>query len=173
MYVDILILACLRAEPAHGYEIKKRVERIIGGDVPLNNNLLYPALKRFEGAGAVVREDGPGRPDRRVYRLTDRGDTTLHELLRAFTPDLARDEAEFLTRVASFHLLDGPARLRILRTREVALQGRLAHYEGLLQEAERAAHPGGPGVLQFKTRHIHQELAWIATLIDQTTEDPA
>ncbi len=171
MYVDILILACLRAGPAHGYEIKKRVERIVGGDAPLNNNLLYPALKRFEGAGAVARAEGPGRPDRRVYRLTDRGETTLHTLLRTFTPELARDEAEFLTRVASFHLLDVPTRLRILRTREVVLQGHLAHDEDLLQEAEQVAHPGGPGVLQFKMRHIHQELAWIATLIDTTTED--
>jgi len=169
VYVDILILICLRTGPVHGYEIKKRVERIVGGDAPLNNNLLYPALKRFEAEGAVARAEGAGRADRRVYRLTDRGETTLHALLRTFTPELARDEAEFLTRVASFHLLDEPTRLRILRTREVVLQGHLAHHEDLLRETERVAHPGG-GVLQFKMRQIEQELAWIAALIDAQAE---
>src|SRR5215208_3338953 len=56
-YVDILILQNLIARPAHGYEIKKSVERIMGGAFAVNNNVLYPALRRFEEMGAVEAEE--------------------------------------------------------------------------------------------------------------------
>ena len=42
-YVEILILRRLRSGPAHGYELRKRVEQTTG--VVLHNNSLYPALK--------------------------------------------------------------------------------------------------------------------------------
>ena len=69
-YVDILILQNLIARPAHGYEIKKSVERIMGGAFAVNNNVLYPALRRFEEMGAVEREvvHQEGKPDRHVYQ---------------------------------------------------------------------------------------------------------
>ena len=53
MYFDILMLRVLADEPQHGYEIKKRVERILGGR-SINNNVLYPALRRFGEQGAIV-----------------------------------------------------------------------------------------------------------------------
>ena len=49
-YIGILILRRLRSGPAHGYELRKRVEQTTG--FVLHNNSLYPALKRFEEAGA-------------------------------------------------------------------------------------------------------------------------
>ena len=45
-YVEILILRHLTRRPAHGYELRKRVEQTVG--VLLHNNSLYPALKRLE-----------------------------------------------------------------------------------------------------------------------------
>ena len=173
MYVHILILAHLSDRPAHGYEIKKSVERILGGGFAINNNLLYPALKRFEEMGAVTREveRQEGRPDRHVYRLTDRGEEVLQGLLLDFSPELARDEAEFLVRVAFFHLLDAPARREILRTREAVLRDHLAHLAGVLPADQRAAHPFGARVIQLLTRQIEQELEWIAFLAQETTEE--
>jgi len=50
-----LIRAHLTDRPAHGYEIKKHVERTLGGSFAITSTLLHPALKRFEemGAGAI------------------------------------------------------------------------------------------------------------------------
>ena len=63
MYFDILMLRVLADEPQHGYEIKKRVERILGGR-SINNNVLYPALRRFGGrAGVDWGDDGFRRRD--------------------------------------------------------------------------------------------------------------
>ena len=47
-YIEILILRRLRGGPAHGYELRKRVEETTG--FVLHNNSLYPALRRFEEA---------------------------------------------------------------------------------------------------------------------------
>ena len=54
MYSEILILAMLQQGPRHGYEIKKDIDRALGGMVSLNNKTLYLVLKRFEEMGAVT-----------------------------------------------------------------------------------------------------------------------
>ena len=54
-YLDILLLAILSGEPAHGYEIRQKVERILSGAVSMNPNVLYPALHRFEAMGRWIR----------------------------------------------------------------------------------------------------------------------
>src|SRR5204863_8711559 len=102
MYVDILILAELASQQYHGYELKRRVERILGGTLTINANQLYPTLKRFEEIGAVSRkvELQSGKPDRHIYSITDRGLEVLQDLLQDFPPDIARSDAEFGARVA-------------------------------------------------------------------------
>jgi DNA-binding PadR family transcriptional regulator len=170
MYVEILILAHLTRQPAHGYEIKRSVEQTLGETYPVNNNQLYPALRRFEEMGAITREvvRQMGKPDRHLYRMTDRGEEVLQGLLRDFPPALARDDVEFQVRVAFFHLLDPDARRAILEARAAVLRAWGEHLRRS-QEAVRA-HPEitwALQVLSFTTQRIEQELAWIADLMRQ------
>jgi DNA-binding PadR family transcriptional regulator len=167
MYVEILILAHLARQPAHGYEIKRSVEQTLGEAYPINNNQLYPTLRRFEEMGAITREvvRQMGKPDRHIYRLTDRGDEVLQGLLRDFPPELARDDAEFQVRVAFFHLLEADARLAILEARAAELRAYLQH----LRRSQEAvhAHPEMPWALEvvsYTQQRIEQELEWIAGL---------
>src|SRR5262245_27328233 len=44
---DLIILALLMEAPGHGYDLKKRLERLTAGTFALNDKLLYPALRRF------------------------------------------------------------------------------------------------------------------------------
>ena len=175
MYVEILILAHLARQPAHGYEIKRRVEQTLGDTwYAVNNNQLYPALRRFEEMGAITREvvRQMGKPDRHIYHMTDRGEEVLGALLREFSPELARDEAEFLVRVGLFHLLEPAARLAILRTRESVLQKRRDHLHRT-QDLARA-HPEitfSARVLTFSQQQIQGELAWIAELTQEATQE--
>ncbi|WP_210415972.1 PadR family transcriptional regulator [Humibacter ginsenosidimutans] len=71
-YTDILILRHLSRRAAHGYELRKRIEQTTG--IVINNNSLYPALKRFVEAGAVSMtvEQQESRPPRHIYELTGR-----------------------------------------------------------------------------------------------------
>jgi DNA-binding PadR family transcriptional regulator len=168
MYIDILILAELSSRPYHGYELKRQVEWILGET--LNSNHLYPALRRFEEMGAIFHEveRQSGRPDRHVYHLTERGKDVLQALLREFSPDLARNDSEFQTRVAFFHLLDPSERLAILKTRREVLEQRLQHRQHALALASEQPHATNVhSLLDFQLRQVHQELEWIATLIQE------
>src|SRR6266550_816555 len=103
MYAEIVILAMLRQRPQHGYEIKKGIEQVFGGTVALNNTVLYPTLKRFEEAGAVVRQvvQQEGKPNRHIYHLTERCIELLHPLLLDFSPEQRANDAELCPRLAS------------------------------------------------------------------------
>src|SRR6476646_7779038 len=123
------MLRVLAVEPQHGYEIKKRVERILGGR-SINNNVLYPALRRFEEQGAIQRvaaQADPGRPPRNVYRLTDTGPDLLQAMIRDTDPALIADDNEFQTRVAFFGDLDAEDRLKIISARREIVEAQLAH----------------------------------------------
>jgi len=161
-YVEILILRRLRSGPAHGYELRKRVEETTG--FVLHNNSLYPALRRFEEAGAVTHREEPqeGRPPRLVYALTPPGRELLHDMLADLPPDQAADDYEFRTRVGQFALLDPGERLAVLDARDTALETRLTHI------AEQRARSGGErwamAVTAELTRRDEAERAWIAEL---------
>jgi DNA-binding PadR family transcriptional regulator len=135
-YIEILILRNLSRRPAHGYELRKRVEAVTG--VVLNNNSLYPALRRFEEAGAVTRTAHPqqGRPPKLVYELTDVGQGLLHDMLADMPPDTAQDDTEFLTRLGQFAFLSPQERLGVLDARDAALAERLQRIATLQERAE-------------------------------------
>jgi len=163
-YVEIMILRRLRSGPAHGYELRKRVEQTTG--VVLHNNSLYPALKRFEEAGAVTKTAQPqdGRPPRLVYALTEVGHELLHDLLADLPPDQAADEAEFLARLGQFSLLTSAERAVVLAARTRAVQAQLAHYAAMRDLAIEHGERWGALVTAELIRRHEQELAWLANL---------
>jgi DNA-binding PadR family transcriptional regulator len=165
MYLDILILAHLTRRPAHGYEIKKRVDVSLGSP-RLNNNVLYPALRRFEEAGAIEGAIVPqqGVPPRRVFHLTEAGHDLLRNLLEDFPEDLAESAEEFLTRLAFFHLIAPPTRLEILAKRERAMRRRIDHLDEMAPLAADAEQPYTPGVLAFQRQQAQRELDWVREL---------
>jgi len=171
LYADILILANLQSGPQHGYDIKKRIERFLGGSVPMNNKVLYPTLKRFEEMGALQRtvQRQEGKPDRHVYQLTERGAEILQALLREFPPELAGNDAEFYTRLAFFHLLEPEARLEILSTRIDRVTAKLAYLRDMrtLASADQVMS-FAQRVLEFHERRARHELAWLGELVEDT-----
>lgn len=70
------ILGIVDWQPMHGYEIKRVLEEGISTFWPVNLGAIYPSLRRLEAEGLVRyrREASPeGRPDRKVYEVTDAG----------------------------------------------------------------------------------------------------
>jgi DNA-binding PadR family transcriptional regulator len=177
MYAEIVILGMLRQRPQHGYEIKKGIEQVFGGTVALNNTILYPTLKRFEEAGAVVRQvvQQDGKPNRHLYHLTERGIALLHASLCNFPPDLAANEAEFFTRVAYFEYLDPPEREAILKKRLAYLQGCLDYLRTMQQMADKEDCAPGTGtsmsnaqrVLAFHLQRVRHEYQWVLTWLEE------
>ena len=164
MYFDILMLRVLRDQPRHGYEIKKQVERILGGR-SINNNVLYPALRRFEEQGAIERaaaEADPGRPPRNVYRLTDTGHDLFQSMIRDADPALLADDNEFQLRVSFFADVPPEDRLRIIGVRRDLVQARIDHLDSLRPDAQ--AEPWGLRVMDFHRDNARRELHWLADL---------
>ncbi len=161
-YIEILILRHLTRRPAHGYELRKRVEHTTG--VRLNNNSLYPALRRFEEAGAVTRTEEPqeGRPPRLIYALTPLGRELLHDMLVDLPPDQAADDTEFMARLGQFALLERDERRAVLDARDDALRTRLAHFAEMhaLASGDRWAE----AVTAELMRRDERERAWVAEL---------
>jgi DNA-binding PadR family transcriptional regulator len=83
------LLALLANGPAHGYELKQALEQRFGGVLPpLNAGQIYTTLSRLERDGLV--DDDPvtqnGRPNKRVYRLTEKGQVELKSWVADSTP---------------------------------------------------------------------------------------
>ncbi|MCP2163447.1 PadR family transcriptional regulator [Goodfellowiella coeruleoviolacea] len=170
MWTDVLLLANLATQPAHGYELRQRVERTSG--YALSNNSLYPALHRFFEAGAVTRTAQPqeGRPARHVYAITDVGRELLHDLLAELPDELAADEAEFLARVAHFDRLTPAERLGVLDARDRALSARRTRLHGLARTAP--AEGWARVVLDHVLRRTHAEQHWVSALRARATPPP-
>lgn len=163
-YVEILILRRLRSGPAHGYELRKRVEQTTG--VVLHNNSLYPALRRFEEAGAVTKTAEPqqGRPPRLVYTLTEGGQQLLHDMLADLPDEQAADPDEFMARLGQFSLINSAERAGILASRTRAVRQQLAHYRAMRDLAVAGGERWGALATSELIRRHEQELAWLAEL---------
>ena len=101
MNVRTLCLGILTFQEASGYEIKKMVEDdVFSHFIDASYDSIYPALTKMlsEGLVSVRAEEQAGKPDKKVYKISDAG---REELARALAVDPARDKfkSEFLFQV--------------------------------------------------------------------------
>jgi PadR family transcriptional regulator PadR len=77
-HLDLLLLATVAAEPAHGYRIIEELKKRSAGAFDLPEGTVYPALHRLEANGLLASSWAKGAVRRRrVYRLTARGRRAL------------------------------------------------------------------------------------------------
>ena len=124
MNVKTLCLGILSFGEATGYEIKKMsADGRFSHFIDASYGSIYPALLRLteEGLVSCREEHQSGKPDRKVYSITEKGRATLYEALQEEpAPDKYRSEFLFLMTCAG--LLD---RDRIAR----AIDDRIALHE--------------------------------------------
>jgi PadR family transcriptional regulator, regulatory protein PadR len=93
-HLDMLLLAVLRGEPAHGYAVIQRLAEASGGAFELPEGTIYPALYRLERRGFLAsRETAFEGRRRRVYEVTAAGERELAGNLvewRDFSRDVGR-----------------------------------------------------------------------------------
>jgi PadR family transcriptional regulator PadR len=77
-HLDLLLLATLEHEPAHGYAVIDALSFRTDGELDLPEGTVYPALHRLESAGLLSSSWSDSAPRRRrVYRLTRKGRAAL------------------------------------------------------------------------------------------------
>jgi DNA-binding PadR family transcriptional regulator len=76
-FLKLHILGVLKQRPSHGYEIMHVIEHHTGHHWHPSPGSLYPALESLESKGFISCQ-GDGR--RKVYSLTQKGETTIAEI---------------------------------------------------------------------------------------------
>jgi DNA-binding PadR family transcriptional regulator len=98
MNVRTLCLGVLTTGEASGYEIKKEIEEgLFSHFIDASFGSIYPALTQLHGEGLVTvrAEEQAGKPDKKVYALTEQGRRTLTKAL-SVVPAKDKYKSEFL-----------------------------------------------------------------------------
>jgi DNA-binding PadR family transcriptional regulator len=194
--LELAILGLLKEQPLHGYELKKRLGETLGSLWGISYGSLYPALRRLERDGSIeivdpesaaapipatgsldgdlaaARLRRPAKSSRRTkkaYRLTERGDARLTQLLVDDDPS-GDDERAFAVKLAFCGNLDPEARLEVLARRRTTLADRLAR-------ARRASPGRGDrytrSLFEHRTQSTERDLEWVDALIAAEGHDDA
>jgi DNA-binding PadR family transcriptional regulator len=162
--LELAVLGLLHESPLHGYELRKRLNLLLGWGRLLSYGSLYPALKRLLRAGWITEVAAPAAVSRRqriVYQITPAGRQYFGEEITDDGPAAWEDDS-FNTRFAFFSRTDADVRLRVLEGRRSRLQERL----------DRARQPGGGDdrYLSELRRHsiesVEREVKWLGELIN-------
>jgi DNA-binding PadR family transcriptional regulator len=153
------ILGLLHESPMHGYELRKRLNLVLGSFRALSYGSLYPCLKSLVARGWIVGTESAVDPlgvgskrARIVYQLTADGKEHLQSVLASSGPAAWEDE-NFDVRFAFFAQTDAETRLRILEGRRTRLTERL---ETIRQSVSRTRERMDEYTLELQ-RHIDNE----------------
>ncbi|WP_129338413.1 PadR family transcriptional regulator [Cellulomonas endophytica] len=169
--LETAVLGLLHESPMHGYELRKRLNLVLGSFRALSYGSLYPCLRALVAQGWIEGTDtgdGPAVSTKRariVYELTTEGKEHLGALLATSGPAAWEDE-QFDVRFAFFGQTDAETRLRILEGRRSRLTERL---ESVRQSVARTRERMDEYTLELQ-RHgldlVEREVRWLDELID-------
>lgn len=166
------ILGLLHESPMHGYELRKRLNLVLGSFRALSYGSLYPCLRSLVERNWIQGTESVETPHtvaskraRIVYQLTADGKEHLQEVLASSGPAAWEDE-NFDVRFAFFGQTDAETRLRILEGRRTRLTERL---ETIRQSFARTRERMDEYTLELQ-RHgldqVEREVRWLDGLID-------
>jgi DNA-binding PadR family transcriptional regulator len=168
----LAVLGLLHESPMHGYELRKRLNSILGTFHAISYGSLYPALKDMLARGWIA-EDGPadagapalsGRRARIVYKLTAEGKEQLQSMLDESGPEAWEDE-RFDVHLAFFGKTDVNARLRILQGRRSRLEERRATLRGSVARTRERLDDYTLVLQQHGLEGVEREVRWLSELI--------
>ena len=171
--LELAILGLLHDTPMHGYELRKRLNALLGAFRALSYGTLYPALKALLGQGLireVAADDGTtpalaGKRARIVYELTADGKERFQTLIRSPGPSAWEDET-FDVHFAFFASTDAASRLQVLEGRRTRLQERL---DGVRRSMARTRERLDSYTLELQKHgqeSVEREVRWLTELID-------
>lgn len=174
--LELAVLGLLHETPLHGYELRKRLNILLGWGRLLSYGSLYPCLKQLVRRG-WIEEDLPvrvplkapapaGRRARIVYRLTDAGSAAFVEMVSQTGP-AAWEDGSFDIRFAFFARTDVETRMRVLEGRRARLEERLDRARTGLDRPRGGRIDAYVAELQrHSVESMEHEVAWLSGLID-------
>ena len=183
MSLRYALLGLLAEEPASGYDLAKRFERVLQRYAwHAQHSQIYPELNRMavDGLITVVAEGARGR---RTYAITDTGRADLRQWM-VNPPDVIVVRNEFVLRLFLLSTLDPAEARRLLERTADAYTKQLEELRASVAAFDAAADPAarlpmGRLVAEFGLRSFQlltEWAGWAIERIDQTdktrTADP-
>lgn len=169
--LELAILGLLHDAPMHGYELRKRVNSLLGWGRAFSYGTLYPSLKAMVRQGLLAEDASTdasgGRAGRRgkiVYKLTPEGKERFTELLAEAGPS-AWDDDQFGVHFAFFGRADADTRMRILEGRRIRLQERLDQFRSALVRTRERLDAYTLELQRHGLDSVEREVKWLDALI--------
>ena len=165
--IELAVLGLLHEGPMHGYELRKRLNLMLGWGRVLSYGSLYPALKKML-RGALIEETATTTVSRRpriVYQLTEAGDVEFQRLMSEVGPT-AWDDDTFDIRFAFFGRTDMEIRLRVLEGRRSRLQERLERVQKELSMTQKEVDRYAAELQRHGVESVEREVRWLSELIN-------
>ena len=173
MDVKTVCLGMLTDGAASGYDLKKEFESTFGHFFAAGYGSIYPALNSLARDGLVECECIPqeGKPDRKVYRITEDG--TRHLLLALDDPGPSHKiRSEFLATMCFAHLMAPEQIETVLDHRLQEAEKYLKLFDELESSCMQEWPQGAKFVLGFGRAMIEAKKAYIAENRHMLFEQP-
>ncbi len=153
----------------HGYELRKRLNLMLGWGRVLSYGSLYPALKKML-RGNLIEESASAltpvsRRPKIVYQVSEQGTAEFERLMSEVGPAAWEDDT-FDIRFAFFGRTDMEIRLRVLEGRRMRLQERLDRVQNQLSMTEKEVDRYAAELQRHGVESVEREVRWLSDLIN-------
>ena len=155
----------------HGYELRKRLNALLGTFRAFSYGTLYPCLKDLLGQGLIAEETEAGvqrglagQRSKIVYRLTAEGKERLQDLLAEGGPTAWEDEG-FGVHFAFFGQTRADVRMRILEGRRTRLEERMENVRAALARTRERLDSYTLELHKHGLESVEREVRWLNELI--------
>ena len=173
------ILGLLDQSPLHGYELRKRLNLVLGSFRALSYGSLYPCLKSLVDKHWIQGTESIAAPHtvaskraKIVYQLTADGKEHLQQVLASSGPATWEDE-NFDVRFAFFAQTDAETRMRILEGRRSRLEERLDNVRGSLARTRERLDGYTLELQRHGLESVEREVRWLNELIATERDNAA
>lgn len=173
--IELAVLGLLHEGPMHGYELRKRLNLMLGWGRVLSYGSLYPTLKKMLRANLIEEDVPTGLPVNRrpkiVYKVTEAGHAEFEDLMSEVGPTAWEDD-NFDIRFAFFGRTDMEIRLRVLEGRRTRLQERLDRVQRELSMTQKEVDQYAAELQRHGVEQVEREVLWLSNLINAERNAP-
>ncbi|MGI5285273.1 helix-turn-helix transcriptional regulator [Nonomuraea polychroma] len=167
--LELAVLGSLHETPLHGYELRKRLNALLGMFRAFSYGSLYPCLRSLLAQGLIAEEQPApttivGGRSKIVYKLTAEGKERLQEMLTQAGPSAWEDES-FGVHFAFFRHTEAEVRLRILEGRRSRLEERLDAVRTALARTRERLDSYTLELQRHGLESVEREVRWLNELI--------
>jgi len=176
--LELAILGLLHDSPLHGYELRKRLNAVLGAFRALSYGTLYPCLRELVDRGWIAENsattsppgaltDAAGAGSRRariVYELTPEGKAQFQSMLSQTGPGSWEDDT-FNVHFAFFARTEAEVRLRILEGRRSRLEERLDSFRSAAAQRRERLDLYTAELQRHGLESAEREIRWVSELI--------